>query len=43
MSNFHENIDGHIVIPGTSTATGGITNFNFGYPPRRGEHADRPQ
>ncbi|KAF1964201.1 TPR-like protein [Bimuria novae-zelandiae CBS 107.79] len=32
-STFQAQIDGHIVIPGTHTAAGGTTNFNFGCPP----------
>ncbi|RYP14237.1 hypothetical protein DL765_006517 [Monosporascus sp. GIB2] len=35
MSNFQGNINGHFVIPGTYTAAGGTTNFNFVNPPRQ--------
>ena len=36
-STFHGPIDGQHVIPGTYTAAGGTTNFNFGGPPAQGE------
>ncbi|RYP63778.1 hypothetical protein DL771_009111 [Monosporascus sp. 5C6A] len=39
MSNFQGNIDGNFAIPGTYTADGGTTNFNFVYPPRQGGSA----
>jgi hypothetical protein len=29
-STFQARVDGHFVIPGTHTAAGGTTNFNFG-------------
>ncbi|KAF1950535.1 hypothetical protein CC80DRAFT_228667, partial [Byssothecium circinans] len=32
-STFQAQINGHFVIPGTYTAAGGTTNFNFGCPP----------
>ncbi|KAH7396963.1 TPR domain protein [Phaeosphaeria sp. MPI-PUGE-AT-0046c] len=41
-SEFHGPVDGQYVIPGTHTAAGGTTNFNFGCPPTQ-ERIVRPR
>ncbi|KAF2685485.1 TPR-like protein [Lentithecium fluviatile CBS 122367] len=42
MSSFHAGIDGHVVIPGTYTGAGGMTNFNIHYPPSQ-DRSTRPR